>query len=199
MQFEEGGERIKDLKLILAKVAYAAALFDQDGVQVRFMNSDLQGNGIRTEQQVEELVSRVGFKGLTPMGTSLKNKVLEPLVLGPARSGNLQKPVLIITITDGQPAGEAPDAVFSAIRVASQELGKNPRYGQGAVSFQFAQVGNDLKAREFLGKLDSEAGIGDLIDCTSNYEVEQDEMSRANPPVDLTPDLWVSSFLFLIS
>lgn len=25
-----------------------------------------------------------------------------------------------------------------------------------------------------------------------DFEVEQDEMSRANPPVDLTPDLWVS-------
>jgi len=72
---------------------------------------------------------------------------------------------------------------------------RNPRYGKGAVAFQFAQVGNDLKAREFLGKLDEEPGIGDMVDCTSNFEVEQDEMSRANPPVDLTPDLWVIKLL----
>jgi len=29
------------------------------------------------------------------------------------------------------------------------------------------------------------------VDCTSNYENESAEMARANPPVDLTPDLWV--------
>lgn len=30
-----------------------------------------------------------------------------------------------------------------------------------------------------------------MVDCTSNYENESAEMARANPPVDLTPDLWV--------
>lgn len=34
---------------------------------------------------------------------------------------------------------------------------------------------------------------GNLKSLTTmtDFEVEQDEMSRANPPVDLTPDLWV--------
>ena len=168
MAFEENGERIKDLKLILSRVAYASSLFDQDGIQVRFMNSDMQGNNIRTEAEVEHLVSQIQFKGLTPMGTSLRNKVLEPVVVGPARAGQLQKPVLVITVTDGQPAGEPSNAVFDAIRYASTELARNPRYGPGAISFQFAQVGNDLKAREYLGRLDSEPGIGHLVDCTSS-------------------------------
>src|SRR4051812_7305653 len=104
MAFEEGGERIKDLKIILSKVAYASSLFDQDGISLRFMNSDFMQNNIKTEQQVTQVVDQIGFKGLTPMGTSLKNKVLEPLVLVPARAGRLEKPVLVITITDGQPA-----------------------------------------------------------------------------------------------
>lgn len=30
-----------------------------------------------------------------------------------------------------------------------------------------------------------------MVDCTSNFENESAEMARANPPVDLTPDLWV--------
>ncbi|KAI9780091.1 MAG: hypothetical protein M1835_004557 [Candelina submexicana] len=198
MQFEENGERIQDLKLILSRVAYAASLFDDDGIQVRFMNSDEGERNravIRTEQDVEQIVARVPFKGLTPMGTSLRNKVLEPLVIAPARSGQLRKPVLVITITDGQPAGEPQGAVFEAIKYAAAELSRMPRYGPGAISFQFAQVGNDLKAREFLGKLDNEPGIGNLVDSTSNFEVEQDEMSRANPPVDLTPELWLVKLL----
>lgn len=168
MQFEEDGERIKDLKLILSRVAYASALFDANGIEVRFMNSDLQGNNIASERQVEELISRAQFKGLTPMGTNLRNKVVEPLVLHRARAGHLDKPVLIITITDGQPAGEPHDAVFDTIRAAAAELARMPRYGIGAISFQFAQVGNDLSARKFLGKLDEEPGIGELIDCTSS-------------------------------
>jgi hypothetical protein len=35
MAFEEGGSRIDDLKLIISRVAMAASLFDQDGIQVR--------------------------------------------------------------------------------------------------------------------------------------------------------------------
>ena len=218
MIFEQDGERIKDLRLILTRVAYAASLFDEDGISVRFMNTKHEvfyrggrqpfiDDNITSEQGVEALMSGVTFKGLTPMGTELKNKVLDGIVLPRARDGTLAKPVLVITITDGQPAGEPQGAVFETIRYASKELSRNPRYGKGAISFQFAQVGDDLKAREFLGRLDTDPEIGDLVDCTSSeplanlkllmltpsdFESEQDEMSRARPPVDLTPDLWVT-------
>ncbi|KIW59886.1 hypothetical protein PV05_00150 [Exophiala xenobiotica] len=195
MQFEENGERIDDLKLILSRVAYATSLFDEDGIQVRFMNSPDQGNNIRSEQQVTEMISRTRFSGLTPMGRELDNKILRPLVLQNARNGTLRKPVLVITITDGQPTGESSGDVARIIKNASDELARNPRYGKGALAFQFAQVGNDLKAREFLSKLDEEPTIGDIIDCTSNYEVEADEMSRANPPVNLSPELWLIKLL----
>jgi len=182
MQFEENGERIQDMKLIVSKAAFAASLFDTDGIEVRFMNSTVQGNNIRTEQEVERLISQVQFKGLTPMGTQLRAKVLEPLVVQKAKSHQLRKP--------GEPTG----SVFEAIQYVSNELSRTP-YGKGAVSLQFAQVGNDLKAREFLSKLDNEPGIGELVDSTSNFEVEQDEMSRAQPPVDLTPELWLLKLL----
>ena len=72
MAFEEGGERIDDLKVILSRVAFAASLFDDDGVQVRFINSAEQGNGIRNEQQVNDMVARVKFSGLTRIGSQLE-------------------------------------------------------------------------------------------------------------------------------
>ncbi|KAF2490146.1 hypothetical protein BU16DRAFT_171837 [Lophium mytilinum] len=192
MAFEENGERISDLKLIIERVAYAATLFDDDGINIRFMNSNPPEqlcNHIRNEQQVQQLMSNVQFKGLTPMGTKLNEKVIQP-ILADANRNSLQKPVLVITVTDGQPAGEAQGAVFETIKQASAALART-RYGPGAINFQFAQVGNDAKAREFLGTLDSDPVVGSLVDCTSNYENEQVEMSRANPPVDLTPELWV--------
>ncbi|KAL1868167.1 hypothetical protein Plec18167_008358 [Paecilomyces lecythidis] len=194
IMFEEEGARFKDLKDILALVATAASLFDQDGIQVRFMNSMTQGNNINSKEAAEGLISQVRFQGLTPMGTSLKHKVLDPLVLDAARHGQLQKPVLVITITDGHPAGEPTKTVVDVIRHTVDEVSRT-RYGRGAVSFEFAQVGSDLKAREFLSKLDEDPSIGSLIDCTSTLEVEQDEMSRANPPVDLTRELWCAKLM----
>lgn len=135
MAFEENGERIDDLKLILSRVAFATSLFDADGIQVRFMNSNLQGDNISTEAQAMQLVNQVKFSGLTPLGTSLMNKVLQPLVLGPARQGTLQKPVVVIAITDGTPAGENKDEVFNVIQRADRELGSS-RYGRDAVSYR---------------------------------------------------------------
>ncbi|PYH96817.1 hypothetical protein BO71DRAFT_396764 [Aspergillus ellipticus CBS 707.79] len=194
IEFEERGVRKEQLKQIIEIVASAASTFDDDGISVRFMNNAEQGDGIRNADDVSRLVSRVRFQGLTPLGTGLRNKVLDPMVVGPARTGRLQKPVLIITITDGQPAGEPLDSVSTSIGYAVNEVSRT-QYGQGAVSFQFSQVGNDTKARDFLSALDEDPVIGGLVDCTSNFEVEQDEMSRALPPVYLTRELWCAKLM----
>jgi hypothetical protein len=212
MAFDEGGERIQDLKVILNRVAFAASLFDDDGVQVRFMKAPQQGDNIRSEQQVNDLVSQVQFTGLTPIGRMLRERVIEPLLLQPARAGRLRKPMLVITITDGQPAGDEKNGVENAIIHASNELAKT-RYGKGAVAFQFAQVGNDLKAREYLSQLDQHPEVGDLIDCTSSkcielchgtfsltnslpdFEVEADEMMQINKNIVFTPETWLMKLL----
>ncbi|PKY02685.1 hypothetical protein P168DRAFT_189706 [Aspergillus campestris IBT 28561] len=194
IEFEENGVRKEQLKQIIGIIATAAATFDEDGISVRFMNSMELGDGIRSVDDVHRLVGRVRFSGLTPLGTGLKQKVLDPMVVGPARAGRLQKPVLVITITDGQPAGEPLDSVANSIRSATDEVARTP-LGRGTVAFQFSQVGNDAKARDFLGSLDEDPKIGGLIDCTSNFEVEQDEMSRANPPVYLTRELWCAKLM----
>lgn len=193
MAFEENGERIDDLKLILGRCAYAASLFDRDGIEVRFLNNhSLKGNGIASEQAAQALVAQAKFSGLTPLGSSLDANVIQPLVVGPARQGGLKKPVLVITITDGTPAGEPHGKIFDVIKRTKQALTQT-RYGPGAVAFQFAQVGNDLKARDFLGQLDNDPHVGGMVDCTSNYETEQDEMARLG--VDLTPTLWLVKLL----
>ncbi|SCV72931.1 BQ2448_6856 [Microbotryum intermedium] len=200
MSFEDNGSRIDDLKMIVSKVASAASLFDQDGIQVRFMNSRVEGNNINSEAAALQLVNQVKFSGLTPLGTAMQQKILEPLVLQPARQGRLQKPVLIITITDGQPGGEARkdclfrDTIVRVIKAANQEL-RSTRYGSDSISFQFAQVGEDQAARQFLEELDVNPEIGGLIDTTSNYENEADNMMKANPPLELTPQLWIVKML----
>ncbi|KAL4752887.1 hypothetical protein BDW72DRAFT_52454 [Aspergillus terricola var. indicus] len=194
IEFEEKGVRKEQLKQILGIVATIASTFDEDGISLRFMNNDFMQNNIRSAQDVEQIISNIRFSGMTPLGSALRSKVLDPMIVAPARAGRLQKPVLVITITDGQPAGEPLDSVAQGIRYAVDEVSRSP-FGRGAVAFQFSQVGNDTKARDFLGSLDNDPSIGGLIDCTSNFEVEQDEMSRANPPVHLTRELWCAKLM----
>ncbi|KAL9014912.1 MAG: hypothetical protein Q9173_000467 [Seirophora scorigena] len=176
MKFDDS--RIAGLKQIITSVVYAATLFDDDGISIRFMNDwpsnpaidgfDMRRlDRIQNEQTVEQIISKTLFSGLTPLGSELRNKVIDPLVLSPARAGQLQKPVLVITITDGFPEGEQPNTIFETIRYASNELSRMPQYGPGAISFQFAQVGNDQQATDFLAKLDSDPYVGQLVDCTS--------------------------------
>ena len=47
MTFEEAGQGIEDLKLIASKVAKVATMIDYDGILMRFLNSSMQGNGLR--------------------------------------------------------------------------------------------------------------------------------------------------------
>ncbi|KAK3680011.1 hypothetical protein LTR78_000388 [Recurvomyces mirabilis] len=194
MSFEENGERIKDLQLIMQRVAFAATLFDEDGIDVRFMNDEQiplnMLSGLRTEQQIEQLLTNKRYKGLTPFGTELRKKVIDPILIPKLRSQQLQKPLLVIAITDGQPAGENQNELIDTVRYALDNA-RRSSYGTGAIAFQFAQVGNDQKATEFLAKLDNDPVVGKEVDCTSNYENESAEMAKAQPPVDLTPDLWM--------
>lgn len=52
------------MKLILNRVAYACSLFDHDGISVRFMNSNVDGDHITDERSASALLQRVRFSGL---------------------------------------------------------------------------------------------------------------------------------------
>ncbi|KAF6254656.1 hypothetical protein COO60DRAFT_296043 [Scenedesmus sp. NREL 46B-D3] len=172
MAFEENGERIDDLKLIGSKVAEIATLFDDDGILVRFMNANTEGNGV---------------SGLTPLATSLANKVLQPIVYNLASSGQLAKPVLVLTITDGEPTDNPRDLVVQVIKDARNRLAA--QYGPKAVAFEFAQVGKDQRAQAFLGQLDKHPEVGGSIDCTSYFELESAEYQKRG--IQLSPELWL--------
>jgi hypothetical protein len=68
------------------------------------MNSNVEGNNINSEGAAMQLLQQVKFSGLTPLGTSLDRKILQPLLLGPAQQNRLQKPMLIISIVRTSPS-----------------------------------------------------------------------------------------------
>lgn len=185
MQFAENGSRIDDLKEILSKVSEVATLFDEDGILIRFMNSNAAGNGIKSPADAEALLKNISFDGTTPLGSALDAKVVKPLFVNNLR--NLQKPILVIAITDGEPS-EDP-GIIKRVIVEANETARRSRYGSGAIAFEFAQVGKDAKAQQFLASLDNDARVGHMIDATSYYELEAEEFKRKG--MTLTPSLWL--------
>lgn len=51
------------------------------------------------------------------------------------------------------------------------------------------QVGRDTRAQQFLETLDKDRTVGDVIDCTSYYELEASEYQRKG--IDLSVELWL--------
>ncbi|WOO81659.1 uncharacterized protein LOC62_03G005182 [Vanrija pseudolonga] len=199
MKAHQGGARIEELKSILAHITAACTLLDEDGIAVRFFNSNVEGNNIKAESQVGELVDRAKNTSGTPMGTSLDEKVLKPLLVKPAKSliKKLKKPLLIIVITDGAPYGEKGvknnrDKLPQVVRQTAAEMAKT-KYGASAVAYQFAQVGDDEKAREFLSWLDEDPEIGGYIDQTMGFEYEQDQMAKQG--AELSREVWLMKLL----
>lgn len=179
MEFGEREDgRITQLKTIMDRVVLVATIFDEDGINIRFMNTDPNRPGefdrINSEQQVRNIMGNFSYGGYTPMGQKMQEKIVGPLILGPAERGQLQKPVLVITITDGSPTDSPHHDIKKVIRDVSARLGSMPRYGAGVISFEFAQVGRDEQATKFLAKLDNDPEVGSLIDCTSSEYMFQE-------------------------
>lgn len=184
-----------ELKALLKSAALASSLFDQDGFSVRFLNSNVEGDNIRTEAQAEDLVNRVRFQGVTPLVTSLRDRILRKY-LGEVHepTPNIRKPLLVIIITDGMvgiphplsgrmttlthrtahrqswpriptPHQRLQDQAFVVLPTCTSATVLTRIV---AVAFQIAQVGVDSDAQDFLASLDTDPEVGSLIDCTSS-------------------------------
>jgi hypothetical protein len=188
MKYADKGERIDDLKLILERVTEVATLFDTDGINIRAMNHPSVGDNIRTSAAAAQYVAGLKFSGMTPLGTKMDEKILQPFFYQRLQMRAMQKPLLVITITDGEPTQEPEDRIYSVIRRA-KEVAQQSQYGPGAVAFEFAQVGKDQEAQKFLGRLDCDPIVGHHVDATSYYELEADEYAKKG--VVLTPELWL--------
>lgn len=96
--------RIPALKALLARVSKITTELDTDGIDIRFLNStnDAGFNNLRTTADIQNAVAQVAFRGDTRIGTTLRKKILEPLVYAKIRTKSLQRPVLVTIITDGE-------------------------------------------------------------------------------------------------
>lgn len=139
---------------ILSYVAFVAALFDADGIEVRFLNSTNMASGIKNDADVQKLVDANPFKGVTNLGKEMWGKVLDPLIVKPAQKGVLQKPVLVISITDGEPYPEPASKIRDVIKDTKTAL-KKTRYGEDALSLRKSRLGYESSGGELTSRIRS--------------------------------------------
>lgn len=191
----EGTRRRDALAGILKRAADAAARFDPDGMEAAWMNSPVQAR-IHNVAEADQLTSRCAYDGrATPMGASLESKIIQPLVLTPATQGRLQKPAFVLVITDGRPTGQSEkgEKIVKVLQHAKRTLAST-RYGEDAISFQIAAVGNDREAQEWLDDIDNDPTVGDLIDVCSDVAIESKQVQKSTG-VELTQELYCLKLL----
>ncbi|KAI5799370.1 hypothetical protein FPQ18DRAFT_375540 [Pyronema domesticum] len=111
--------------------------FEENGiVAIRLLNHEKKA-------KVEKLMPMIKYDGISMIGTQLEAKILKHYIYEPAK---LEKPLLVVTITDGD-SGQ-----------------KKSEMGGNAVAFYFARVGNNKKAADLIQRLDKDKDIGDWLD-----------------------------------
>eukprot|EP00667_Euglena_gracilis_P005855 EG_transcript_5902 len=194
----QGSSWDNDLKLIVQHTAGVACLFDDDGISVRFMNATVDRDQIRTEGDVMDLLRSVRPHNGTPMGTSMKTKVVEPYLAELRKKKGkwtAVKPLLVVTVTDGAPSGEPTNMLFKVIRRCRDDLVGLGLSGN-EVAFQFAQVGTDPGATEFLDNLDNHPDIGRFVDATQPFEQEAQQWAQTSGGASaMTQDLYLLKLL----
>ncbi|KAK2751003.1 hypothetical protein FQN57_000078 [Myotisia sp. PD_48] len=168
------GPNWKETENALASIAPICTAYDQDGIDIYFLNHRTTSKGggyynITQPTVVRKLFSRVIPRGGTPTGMRLR-EILRPYLyecrssaIGDQYGEVRCTPLNIIVITDGI----ASDDLESAVVAAAQEL-DNLKAAPWQLGIQFFQVGNEPGAMEELRELDDNVcarnNVRDIID-----------------------------------
>ncbi|KAA8912325.1 hypothetical protein FN846DRAFT_773380 [Sphaerosporella brunnea] len=164
MKTEEGGKRIETLKIALKFVAAVIKLARNEGIKaIRFLNSKKVWTDV--QRKTHKIIEDHPFRHWSRIGTELKNKIINKHVFG----SEMKRPLLVITITDGDAEGESKNLLVSVIHECIEKLRdlhkEKTEHGADAIGFQFAKVGNDQGAERLLKRLDDDLKVGDYVDC----------------------------------
>ncbi|WVR08112.1 hypothetical protein IAU60_005158 [Kwoniella sp. DSM 27419] len=176
------GERWSEARLALMEVAEIAARYDENGVDIYFLNSKRVGKELKAADEVEDLFRGLTPKGATPIGlrleTILRNYMsrlersqasspgaepLSPGIEGIGTSEEIVKAMNLIVVTDGAPTDDPESVIINCAK--RLDRGEFPL---SQVGIQFLQIGDDSEAREALQELDdglsSAHGVRDMVD-----------------------------------
>jgi hypothetical protein len=115
-------------KKLVDRIARIATriLPDGEGVFLRFINQNVTDDSNLTLEMIAGVLDSITApSGDTPIGTSLKDKILTPLVYSKLESKTLERPLLVSIITDGMPDGEHKTCLEETIAECGVALEKN--------------------------------------------------------------------------
>ncbi|KAI5815789.1 hypothetical protein BZA77DRAFT_72367 [Pyronema omphalodes] len=196
-----GLSRWEQLENVLSYVVPVVTKYDDDGVDVYFLNQTFKDkSNVRTSDEVMDLFREARPCQGTPIGTRIK-MILENYLAeyenhlelerkGKASALKPMKPMNVICITDGAPwpyerqKAILYEAIVTTARRMKELEKKSEKLSKGKsngpklrqLGVQFVQVGSDRGAAAFLKKLDEDLekqGVPDIVD-TFNY----DQMSK---------------------
>ncbi|KAI0774551.1 hypothetical protein C8Q74DRAFT_1369007 [Fomes fomentarius] len=150
----------------LSVLADAAAEYDQNGIDIYFLNDPKRGKGMRDASAVKRLFDSVYPGGRTPLGERLDELLKEYIdeldKKAHAPPEQRLKPVNYIVLTDGRPTDDPEDVITHHARRLDQG-----RHLLTQVGLQFVQIGSDPEAKRYLENLDSNLhGVRDIVDTT---------------------------------
>nr|ODN95623.1 hypothetical protein L204_04164 [Cryptococcus depauperatus CBS 7855] len=167
------GERWEQAQEAIMDVADIASRYDENGVDVYFLNSKRVGKQLRSGIEVEDLFKGLEPKGATPTGLRIeiilreyisqleRSQAASPTTVHMPEQGI--KPMNLIVVTDGAPTDD-PESVLLA---CAKRLDRG-EYPLSQIGIQFLQIGNDSEAREALQELDdglsAAHGVRDMVD-----------------------------------
>ncbi|KAI1170930.1 hypothetical protein F4777DRAFT_567492 [Nemania sp. FL0916] len=125
---------------------------DGEGVSLQFINRQMDINPDRGLSSIEEGMNSTQPRGNTEIGTTLRDRILEPLVYSKLANKTLERPLLVSIITDGGPEPEPYDTLANVIVECGARL-SGAGYPAESVKFLIGQVGSSNQAVRFLDSL----------------------------------------------
>ncbi|EHK20685.1 uncharacterized protein TRIVIDRAFT_223654 [Trichoderma virens Gv29-8] len=168
MRFEGRFDSLKKLVFRITLITTRILPADE-GVAICFINQDVNDATNLTLDQIVKMLEPMKEKrgGDTETGTTLRKKILEPMVYKKLSEKNFERPLLISILTDGQPSGEKKTEFVDAVLECGQRL-EEAGYPRQSVKFLVAQIGTAKSATKFLESLRSNEQLKDVMFCTTD-------------------------------
>ncbi|QRV77433.1 von willebrand factor type A domain protein [Ceratobasidium sp. AG-Ba] len=161
-----GGSRWQEARDALAGLAKIALKYDNDGIEIFFLNAVDSGRTVKasfSDEDVRQLFASVRQSPGTPTGRRLNDLLTAYINKLETAGAKSIKPLNLIVITDGEPSDDPASVIVEAARRLDEG-----KYPLAQVGIQFIQVGDDSWASKALKDLDNHLGtmnsVRDIVD-----------------------------------